>query len=254
MFAGGSGGRASRRSISAPPLASRHIVVAGAIQKHANQGENTIKTYVGPIIDALPVAEVDTPLVVKVLGPISNTKTETTARLRGRIEMILDWATVSKYRVGENPARRRGHLEHPLADPTKIGPVVHHPALPLPEIGVFMADLRRRPGIAPRALEFLILTGLRCRSVRGARWDEIDVDSRIWTVPANRMKNKLEFWVPLSSAALALLETLPRSGPLVRILRVCTYRNTKGMHFFRYRIPFPRLEESSDQPLLVITV
>jgi integrase len=183
--------------------------------KHASQWENTLATYASPTIGALPVAEVDTPLVVKVLSPIWNTKTETAARLRGRIENILDYATVSKYRVGENPARWRGHLENLFADPNKIAPVVHHPALPWQEIGAFMEELRKRPGIAPRALEFLILTGLRSGSVRGARWDEIDVDTRIWTVPPERMKNKLEFRVPLSSATLALLDTMPRSGPLV---------------------------------------
>lgn len=183
--------------------------------KHASQWENTLATYASPIIGALPVAEVDTPLVVKVLNPIWQTKTETATRLRGRIENILDWAAVSKYRTGENPARWRGHLENVLANPNKIAPVVHHPALPWQEIGAFMAELRTRPGTAARALELLILTGLRSGSVRGARWDEIDFDSRVWTVPADRMKSKQEFRVPLSSAALALLGSLPRTGELV---------------------------------------
>jgi integrase len=183
--------------------------------KHASQWENTLATYASPIIGALPVAEVDTPLVVKVLTPIWNTKTETATRLRGRIESILDYAKVNEYRLGENPARWRGHLENLLADPNKIAPVVHHPALPWPEIGVFMEELRKRPGIAPRALEVLILTGLRSGSVRGARWDEIDFDARMWTVPPDRMKHKQEFRVPLSSAVLALLGTLSRSGPLI---------------------------------------
>jgi len=183
--------------------------------KHASQWENTLATYASPIIGALPVAEVDTPLVVKVLNPIWQTKTETATRLRGRIENILDWAAVSKYRTGENPARWRGHLENVLANPNKIAPVVHHPALPWQEIGSFMVELRTRPGTAARALELLILTGLRSGSVRGARWDEIDFDSRVWTVPADRMKSKQEFRVPLSSAALALLGSLPRMGELV---------------------------------------
>jgi len=183
--------------------------------KHASQWENTLATYASPIIGALPVAEVDTPLVVKVLSPIWNTKTETAVRLRGRIENILDWATVSKYRVGDNPARWRGHLENLLADPNKIAPVVHHPALPWQEIGSFIAELRKREGIAPRAVEFLILTGLRSGSVRGARWDEIDLDTGIWTVPGNRMKHGREFRVPLSPSALALLDSMPRSGAFV---------------------------------------
>lgn len=183
--------------------------------KHASQWENTLATYASPIIGALPVAEVDTPLVVKVLSPIWNIKTETAVRLRGRIENILDWATVSKYRVGDNPARWRGHLENLLADPNKIAPVEHHPALPWHETGAFMAELRQRPGIAARALEFLILTNLRSGSVRGTRWDEIDFDARVWTVPGQRMKSGKEFRVPLSSAALALLDSIPRSSELV---------------------------------------
>ena len=183
--------------------------------KHASQWENTLATYASPVIGALPVAEVDTPLVVKVLSPIWNIKTETAVRLRGRIENILDWATVSKYRVGDNPARWRGHLENLLADPNKIAPVEHHPALPWHETGAFMAELRKRPGIAARALEFLILTNLRSGSVRGTRWDEIDFDTRVWTVPGQRMKSGKEFRVPLSSAALALLDSIPRSSELV---------------------------------------
>ena len=183
--------------------------------KHASQWENTLATYASPIIGTLPVAEVDTPLVVKVLSPIWNTKTETAVRLRGRIENILDWATVSKYRIGDNPARWRGHLENLLADPNKIAPVEHHPALPWQEIGTFIAELRKCEGIASRAVEFLILTGLRSGSVRGARWDEIDLDTRVWTVPGTRMKHGKEFRVPLSSAALALLDNMPRASEFV---------------------------------------
>lgn len=183
--------------------------------KHASQWENTLATYASPTIGALPVAEVDTPLVVKVLGPIWNTKTETAVRLRGRIENILDWATVSKYRIGDNPARWRGHLENLLADPNKIAPVEHHPALPWQEVGTFIAELRKYEGIAPRAVEFLILTGLRSGSVRGARWAEIDFGNRVWTVPGTRMKHGKEFRVPLSSAALALLNNMPRSSEFV---------------------------------------
>jgi integrase len=183
--------------------------------KHASQWENTLATYASPIIGTLPVAEVDTPLVVKVLSPIWNTKTETAVRLRGRIENILDWATVSKYRIGDNPARWRGHLENLLADPNKIAPVEHHPALPWQEIGTFIAELRKCEGVASQAVEFLILTGLRSGSVRGARWDEIDLNTRVWTVPGTRMKHGKEFRVPLSSAALALLDDMPRVSEFV---------------------------------------
>jgi integrase len=183
--------------------------------KHASQWENTLATYAGPVIGELPVAEVDTALVVKVLHPIWHAKTETAVRLRGRIENILDWAAASKYRTGDNPARWRGHLENLLADPNKIAPVEHHPALPWYEVCSFMSELRKCPGIAPRALEFLILTNLRSNSVRGTRWDEIDFGAKVWTVPGGRMKGGKEFRAPLSSAALALLDVMPRSDELV---------------------------------------
>jgi hypothetical protein len=107
--------------------------------KHASQWENTLSTYATPVIGSLPVAAVDTALVVKVLGPIWKTKTETASRLRGQIESILDWATVSLYRQGDNPARWRGHLENLLADPGRVAKVAHHTALPWQAAGTFMA-------------------------------------------------------------------------------------------------------------------
>lgn len=184
-------------------------------EKHIGQWENTLEAYASPIIGALPVAEVDTALVVKVLGPIWETKTETATRLRGRIEKILDWATVSKYRQGENPARWRGHLENLLANPNKIAKVAHHPALPWREIGGFMVELRKQIGTAARALEFTILTAARSGEVRGATWAEIDFDAGLWVVPAERIKMGKEHRVPLSASAIALLKELPREGELV---------------------------------------
>ena len=183
--------------------------------KHASQWENTLSTYASPIIGALPVAAVDTALVVKVLSPIWGTKTETATRLRGRIESILDWATVSKFRQGDNPARWRGHLDNLLADPNKIAPVKNHPALPWQEVGAFMVALGQREGIAARAAEFAILTATRSGEVRGATWAEINLDTRLWTIPAERMKAGKEHRVPLSTAALALLTAMPRLGALV---------------------------------------
>lgn len=183
--------------------------------KHASQWENTLSTYASPIIGALPVAEVDTALVVKVLSPIWQDKTETATRLRGRIESILDWATVSKYRQGENPARWRGHLENLLANPSKVARVVHHPALAWREIGAFMAELRQCAGMAARAVEFAILTAARSGEVRGATWDEIDLTTGLWTIPAERMKGKREHRVPLSPPVLALLNATPRLEALV---------------------------------------
>ncbi|WP_426195230.1 tyrosine-type recombinase/integrase [Massilia sp. DWR3-1-1] len=131
--------------------------------KHAQQWENTLAAYVSPVFGAAAVGEVDTALVVKALAPIWIDKTETATRLRGRIEAILDWATVSKFRVGENPARWRGHLEFLLANPNKVAPVINRPALAWIEAPAFMVLLRQREGVSARALEFLIYTAGRHR-------------------------------------------------------------------------------------------
>jgi len=183
--------------------------------KHADQWASTIATYASPIFGNLPVADIDTGLVVKALGAIWESKTETATRLRGRIEKILDWATVSKYRQGENPARWRGHLENLLANPNKIAKVEHHAALPWREIGGFMVALREQAGVAARALEFAILTAARSGEVRGATWAEIDFDTGLWIIPAERMKMGKEHRVPLAAAATSLLKGLPREGDLV---------------------------------------
>ncbi|WP_229506047.1 tyrosine-type recombinase/integrase [Massilia genomosp. 1] len=183
--------------------------------KHASQWENTLETYAGLIIGAMPVASVDTALVVKVLNPIWQDKTETATRLRGRIESILDWATVSKFRVGENPARWRGHLENLLADPNKLGRVEHHPAWPWQELAEFMVQLRSREGVAARAVDFAILTACHSGEVRGAAWAEIDVEGALWTIPAERMKAGREHRIPLSSPAVEILKRMPRVDDLV---------------------------------------
>ena len=184
-------------------------------EKHAAQWVATIATYASPVFGATPVAEVDTELVVKVLQPLWSTKTETATRLRGRIESILDWAAVSKYRQGENPARWRGHLENLLAQPGKIAPVQNRPALPWPELPAFMAQLVKREGVAARATQFAILTACRSGEVRGAAWSEIDLEAKLWTIPAARMKAGKEHRVPLSTAAVALLRELPHQGGTV---------------------------------------
>ncbi len=183
--------------------------------KHVAQWESTLATYASPLIGALPVADVDTDLVVKVLSPLWRKKTETAVRLRGRIESILDWATVSKFRQGDNPARWRGHLENLLANPNKIAPVKNHPALPWREIAGFMSLLREREGVSARAIEFAILTACRSGEVRGATWGEIDLEAQLWTIPAKRMKAGKEHRVPLSTRSVALLTSLARSGDIV---------------------------------------
>lgn len=184
--------------------------------KHADQWGNTIATYVSPLVGSLPVSEIDTALVVKVLtqgvpgGQFWEQKTETASRVRGRIESILGWATTSGYRQGDNPARWRGHLENLLANISKTARTRNHPSLPWQRMGEFMKALQKRDGMAARALEFGILAAARSGEVRGARWSEIDLDSKVWTIPSERMKAKREHEVPLTSAMLAMLENLPR--------------------------------------------
>lgn len=176
--------------------------------KHADQWTNTLTTYAYPVLGAQPVQAIDVALVMKVLDPIWQTKTETASRVRQRIESVLDWATVRDFRRGENPARWRGHLQKVLPARAKVQKVRHHPALPYADLPAFMADLRAREGMSANALEFLILTGARTNEVLQCRWSEIDLDAKIWTVPAERMKARREHRVPLSPAALRLLKAL----------------------------------------------
>lgn len=179
-------------------------------RKHGADWINSLTRYAIPVIGQLPIAEVELGHIVKVLEPIWTSKTETATRVRQRIESVLAWATVSGYRKGDNPARWKGNLEHALPKPSKVRKRKHFAALPWQEIGSFMADLRQREGVASRALEFLILTATRSGEVRLATWDEIDFDSNIWTVPAERMKAGKAHRIPLSVPALKILQSLPR--------------------------------------------
>ncbi len=183
--------------------------------KHADQWTSTIETYCGPVIGKLPVQDVDTALVVKVLEPIWTRIPETASRLRGRIESVLGWATVSGYRKGGNPARWRGHLDNVLPSLKKKARVKHHPALPYVQVGEFMESLRTQEGIAARALEFTILTATRTGEVVSAQWDEFDLRAGLWTVPASRMKAGREHRVPLSPRAVEIVQTLHRMGDYV---------------------------------------
>jgi integrase len=177
--------------------------------KHAKQWTNTLKTYVTPVFGKLPIQVVDTGLVCKVLERIWTIKPETASRVRGRIEAILDWAKVRGYRSGENPARWRGHLDQVLPARSKVRKIAHHAALPYSEIGDFMVSLREREAVAARALEFTILTAARTGEVLGARRTEIDLASKVWTIPGERMKAGREHRVPLSEQAIALIECVP---------------------------------------------
>jgi integrase len=186
--------------------------------KHRQQWRNTLKTYASPKFGAVAVAAIDTASVMKAIHPIWANKNETAARLRGRIETILDWAKVQGYRSGDNPARWHGHLEQLLPARGKVHVIKHHTGLPYTELPGFMPKLRKMDGIAARALEFLILTGVRTGDIRGndredrppMRWQHVDLAGRIWTIP--KTKTDVEHTVPLSSAAVAVLEGIKVLG------------------------------------------
>ena len=178
--------------------------------KHRAQWSATLATYAFPVIGSLQTAHVTQAHVLAVLEPIWKTKNETAARLRGRIEAVLDWATVRGYREGENPARWKGRLDKLLPAPGKIQKTVHRKALPIDAVTQFMRDLRDKEGVTARALEFVVLTAARSGEVRGATWGEIDLDAAVWVVPGDRMKAGREHRVPLCTQAVELLKKMPR--------------------------------------------
>lgn len=180
--------------------------------KHIDQWRNTLKNVAGPIFGHLPVDQIDTALVMRCIEPLWTTKTETASRLRGRIESVLDWATVRGYRGGDNPARWRGHLDKLLPRASLVARVKHHAALPYTEVGKFMQQLRADSGVASRALEFTILTAARTNEVLQAEWSEFDLDLKTWFVPAERMKSKREHRVPLSDAAVEAIDGVRRKS------------------------------------------
>lgn len=171
--------------------------------KHKAQWKMTLATYAGPL-RKMAVDEVTTEDVLSVLKPIWTTKPETAGRTRGRIEKVLDAAKARGFRSGENPARWRGHLDHLLPKPKKLSRG-HHASMPYERVPHFMVELRERPAIAARALELCVLTAARSGEILGMRWSEIDLDERVWSIPAERMKAGRPHRVPLSNRAVAIL-------------------------------------------------
>lgn len=183
--------------------------------KHGRDWIKSVERHALPVIGRMQVADIGVADIVRVLQPIWDTKPETASRLRQRIEAVLAWATVAEARAGDNPARWNENLDHLLGK--QIRTVKHHRALPWQEVGQFMADLRKRGGEAARALELVILTGARSGEVRGMSWNELDLDAKTWTVPAERIKAGRKHVCPLSDPALAILKARPdRSGLVFR--------------------------------------
>jgi len=176
--------------------------------KHGQQWQNTLATYASPLLGKMPVDQITTELVHRVLQPIWIKKTETATRVRQRIEVVLDWCKARGYCNGDNPARLKGALGELLPRSQKIKKVEHHPAIPYTQINEFVLTLRKEGGSAPLALEFMLLTAARTGEVVAAKWDEVDFDSMVWTVPAERMKSSKEHRVPLSKRAVEILQMM----------------------------------------------
>lgn len=185
--------------------------------KHRQQWENTLKTYAIPVLGPMLVDEINVQDVLQVLEPIWRSKTVTADRLRGRIEAVLSWATVAGHRSGDNPARWKGNLKELLPAAAKVTKTDNQPAVQIDDAPRWFAALRSRDGMGARALEFAALTASRSREVRGARWEEINLDTGLWIIPAARMKMDREHRVPLPPVALDLLKALPRDmgNPLI---------------------------------------
>jgi integrase len=183
-------------------------------QKHRQQWENTLRLHASPHFGKVHVRRIDPAMILKALEPIWRTKTETASRLRERIERVLAWATVRGYREGENPARWKDHLDQMLPEPSKVKKVKHYPALPIAQLGEFLAALRAQQGVSARAMEFTILTASRTGEVLGAVWQEIDLEEAAWNIPAERMKANRPHRVPLSPQALKIVVEQQGADPI----------------------------------------
>jgi integrase len=171
--------------------------------KHADQWITTLQRYANPVLGDVPVDQINSPYILKVLGPIWLTKPETARRVRQRIGTVLDWAKAAGHRNGDNPVE--SVLKGLPKQPDRVG---HHAALPYSQVPAFVADLRSSElsESTRLAFEFLILTAARTGEVLGATWSEVDVESALWTIPAKRMKAGREHRVPLSERAVEILQ------------------------------------------------
>jgi integrase len=204
---------AARRGLTFTDAMNRYLdakMEAFSNAKHKAQWRATLETYAEPELGAMLVQDIQVKDVLRLLQPIWSDRTVTAKRVRGRVEAVLSWATVSGHRTGDNPARWAGNLKELLPAPAKLAKADNHPALTLEDAPAWFAALQGREGFGARALEFAALTAARSGEVRGAVWAEIDLDRALWTIPADRMKMSREHRVPLSPAAVALLQAMPR--------------------------------------------
>lgn len=199
--------------------------------KHAADWKSTLKQFASPVLGKMPLRDIDTPHVMRVLDPIWKTKTPTAKRVQNRIEQVLGWAGVLGHRSGENVARWSGHLENLLAAPGKVHTVKHFTALTHDQMPTFIAELRARESLSALALEFLALTCVRLSDVLDAKRSDIDLAKRVWTIKAFT-KTRREHRVPLSDAAIAVIEKAGQIGG-------------KGEHLFVNDVTGTRLHKNS---------
>lgn len=188
-------------------------------ERSRNLWESSMTRHALPILGPMVVQEITMHDILAVLKPIWETKTDTATRLRSRIANVLDWSKAMGHREGDNPAAWEGNLKEVLPMPSKVHKTRHHPAIQISEVARWFTELRQREGNGSRALEFLALTASRSGEVRGATWDEIDLENMLWTIPAKRMKMDREHRVPLPTYAAELLRresTSPYLFPAVR--------------------------------------
>jgi len=182
--------------------------------KHASQWTNTLTTYAFPVIGSVALSDITTQHIKAVLDPIWTTKTETASRVRQRIEAILD-AAITEELCQSNPARWKGHLSNLYPNPSKVSPVRHQPAMPYSDVPAFVRRLQARDSISARALEFLILSACRQSEVRLITWSEVDLEARLWTIPANRMKARRVHRVPLTERMVEILNEVGSGSDFV---------------------------------------
>ena len=184
--------------------------------RHAREWPSSLKRYARAKIGSKPVDQIDTADVLAVLQPVWHSRPETASRVQSRLENVLDYSAAMGWRDKANPARWKGHLDRLLPSPTTIkrqqngGAVRHYPAMPYSGVPAFMSDLKRLSSTSAAALRFLILTCCRTSEVLKAQWSEIDLESRTWTIPASRMKARVEHRVPLSDQAIEVLRSVPK--------------------------------------------
>jgi len=192
-------------------------------QKTANEWDNMFKKYALPYIGNMLVKNITMHDIRTILmqpvkgGTLWEIHNPTASKLRKRLLQAFKNAKVMQRYTGDNPAEWRGGLGEVgvLAKPSAVHIGQNYPSLPFPRAPEFIVELKKRGGNATRALEFAILTAVRSKEVRGATWSECDLEKAVWRIPGERMKGGLEHNVPLSDAALALLNSMPKDNEFI---------------------------------------